>query len=122
MTDCRHFLSNPTSVSATRDFVAERLASLPVELVERIQLIASELATNCVLHARTEFDVCITRSDDEIRVEVTDASDGLPVLRHPGADEPTGRGLLIAAALSDDWGVTALDPSGTAVWFKVGVP
>ncbi len=119
MTDCRHFPPVPASVAQTRQFVAELLVSEAGEIVERVQLIASELATNCIVHARTEFDVCVTREDGKIKVEVTDRSDGVPILRHPGLEEPTGRGLMIATALASDWGVATRAGKGTTVWFTV---
>ena len=119
MTDCRHFPPVLASVAQTRRFVAELLVSEPSEIVEMVQLIASELATNCIVHTATEFDVCVTRDDNQIKVEVTDRSDGVPILRHPGLDEPTGRGLMIATALASDWGVATRDGKGTTVWFTV---
>jgi anti-sigma regulatory factor (Ser/Thr protein kinase) len=122
VTDLRQFSPTPESVSDARRFVAEALGPLPAEIVERVQLITSELATNCVVHARTPFAVSVIREREEIRVEVRDSSDELPVPRRPRADEPTGRGLLIVAALSDDWGVVPMVEGGTTVWFTMRSP
>ena len=61
----------------------------------------------------------MTREDGKIKVEVTDRSDGVPILRHPGLEEPTGRGLMIATALASDWGVATRAGKGTTVWFTV---
>lgn len=122
ITESRQFSPTPGSVSVARNFVGEVLGSPPAEIVERVQLITSELATNCVVHARTPFEVCVTRRDGEITVEVRDASDELPVPRRPRVDEPTGRGLMIVAALSDDWGIVPTEQGGTAVWFTMRLP
>lgn len=119
ITESREFSPNPESVSEARHFVGENLRSPPAEIIERVLLITSELATNCVVHARTPFEVRVTSAESEIRVEVRDSSDKLPVLRQPRTDEPTGRGLLIVAVLSDDWGVLPLGHRGTCVWFTM---
>ncbi len=79
---------------------------------------ASELATNCVQHAGTDFEL-VVESQDEIRVEVRDTNRHRPMLRFPTPREPKGRGLQIVEAMSDSWGVTQ-SPDGKTVWFVLG--
>jgi anti-sigma regulatory factor (Ser/Thr protein kinase) len=117
----RRFAPVAASVSGARRFVADVLTDLPGDLVEEVQLIVSELATNCVLHARTEFGLRIERSRDTVRVEVADRSPAVPVLHPPSEDDDRGRGLLIADVLSADWGVEQQGGAGKLVWFSLPV-
>jgi hypothetical protein len=78
----------------------------------------SEVATNAVIHARTEFAVTIEWSDDVLRITVEDASRKLPIERHYAPDSTTGRGLALVALLSRAWGVERVG-TGKQVWFEV---
>ncbi len=111
----RRFRCKPESVAAVRRFVRDFLSDQPREIVDAAELMACELATNCVRHAHTDFELAI-RAQGEIRVEVRDTNDGQPVPRSPAPLEPSGRGLLIVEAMSDTWGVTP-SPTGKTVWF-----
>ena len=87
--------------------------------MEDVQLIVSELATNCVVHAGSPFDLRIDRSDDQLRVQVADRSQTIPTLRQPTGEEPKGRGLFIANVLSASWGVERRGVDGKTVWFTL---
>jgi hypothetical protein len=80
----------------------------------------SELATNCIRHVKTGFQLTIRRTRREIRVEVTDHGGGTPAMRSPGPDDPTGRGLRIVDMLSERWGVDHERRGGKTVWFTLG--
>jgi anti-sigma regulatory factor (Ser/Thr protein kinase) len=83
----------------------------------------SELASNCVQHTATEFEVCIVRAARLLRVEVTDSGRGLPVLRHPDAADLRGRGLVIVKELADEWGIVRrAGQTGKMVWFAIRRP
>jgi len=85
-----------------------------------VALLVSELATNSVRHAAAGFTLAIDRTPDRIRVAVSDTGAGRPEKRSPDPVEPSGRGLLIVEALSDDWGTTpAPDGAGKTVWFEI---
>jgi two-component sensor histidine kinase len=93
-----------------------------IEGVELVALMLSELATNAVQHARTEFvvDITLTReaSRYRVRVGVTDQSPDLPVLPEPATDAPHGRGLRIVESLADAWGIEIRrGHPGKTVWF-----
>ena len=118
MSATRTFPCRPEAVTAARLFVRDRLNEEPRELVEAAELMASELATNCVMHARTDFDLKVDANDD-IRIEVSDTGPGQPELLTPGSRQRTGRGLRIVEALSEGWGVTARDSGGYTVWFTL---
>jgi anti-sigma regulatory factor (Ser/Thr protein kinase) len=119
----RSFPATVSSVGAARRFVGSELGSVPQSVVEAVAIAVSELATNCVRHAGTEFTVDVERTADRLRVEVADTGGGVPAVRTPGATEHSGRGLFLVRALTDDWGVSpALAGPGKSVWFTIGLP
>ena len=108
------------SVARCRHWIAELLADEPLELRETVALLASEVLTNALLHARTKITVAVEANADGVRVEVCDASVLVPIRRHLGADASMGRGLLIVEKLASAWGVDPLPAgSGKLVWFEV---
>lgn len=107
------------SVTAARRFATEALIGSSVEVCEAVELMVSELATNCILHVKTSFQLLIDRSPEEIRVEVTDEGGGVPVMHDPGPDDPRGRGLRIVDMLSEHWGVEHRSLRGKTVWFTL---
>ena len=115
----RTFPAIPQSVHAARRFAIDTLSGAPTSTLEAVELMVSELATNCIRHERTSFHITILGSAQEIRVEVTDSGTGTPAMRSPGPDEPSGRGLQIVDMLSANWGVQPERPSGKTVWFTL---
>jgi anti-sigma regulatory factor (Ser/Thr protein kinase) len=115
----RAFPAERQSVTAARRFATEALAGTPADTLEAAELLVSELATNCVRHVRAGFEVTIRRSGEEIRIDVTDSGGGRPVMRSPGPDDGTGRGLRIVDMLAQRWGVECRSPSGKTVWFTI---
>jgi anti-sigma regulatory factor (Ser/Thr protein kinase) len=91
------------------------------ELVERVVLLVSELATNAVVHARTVFGVDIDVRGNFVRVAVSDAGGGVPEVQPlPPPSAPHGRGLLVVSRLADRWGIeTSAAGNGKSVWFEV---
>ena len=82
----------------------------------------SELATNVVQHASTEFEVEISVTPDaggrSVRVRVSDEAPGFPTPQEPGMDAPHGRGLRIVESLADAWVIEVRrDRPGKTVWF-----
>ena len=63
------FVGGVETIRDARDFVREQLVDTHVD-VERAVLLTSELATNAVVHARSEYMVTIRRSTGSIRVEL----------------------------------------------------
>ncbi len=90
------------------------------EVVEDAVLLVSELVTNAIVHAHADpASVAITKSDEQVRVEVNDPSSG-PLVHTPKTDPsvPGGFGLSIVDDVSDRWGVTS-DADGKTVWFEL---
>jgi anti-sigma regulatory factor (Ser/Thr protein kinase) len=114
----RHFHCQPESLAGARHFVRDLLSDQPREIVEAAELMTSELATNSVRHAHSDFELAIHLSHDEIRVEVSDHGQGQPVPRTPTPLDQSGRGLQIVQALAEDWGVIP-SSNGKIVWFML---
>ena len=105
-----------SSVAEARRFVADRLATHGRDaLAADLVLVASELATNAVRHARAGYDVVVdVDALGPVRLAVRDPGPGRPVSRR----EP-GRGLTLVDAVCDRWGITDQAP-GKEVWCFLG--
>jgi anti-sigma regulatory factor (Ser/Thr protein kinase) len=122
MTDTRSFPHEPQSVPAARRFATSVLSGSSPETLEAVELMVSELATNCIRHTNSGFDLTIIRSGDDIRVEASDHAGGTPTMRSPEPTDPSGRGLKIIDMLSARWGVRTDGSRGKTVWFTIADP
>lgn len=96
---------------------------LASDLAERAALVASELATNAVLHARCTPYVRIWYGGGLLRLEVTDQSDVLPLAASTGGavsapPAASGWGLHIVNAFSKSWG-SRRRLGGKVVWAEL---
>ena len=119
MTSSRTFPHEPQSVPAARHFATTVLRGAAAETLEAVELMVSELATNCIRHTNSGFDLTIIRDGREIRIEATDHAGGTPTMRSPKPTDPSGRGLKIIDMLSAGWGVRSGSATGKTVWFTV---
>ena len=94
-------------------------------LAETVELLVSELVTNAIQASqrlsRAEPAVVhlwLIRGQNSITVCVWDASADMPVRHDAGADEESGRGLMIIDAVSSDWGAYLKD-GGKIVWARI---
>lgn len=108
-------------MAAGRRALCAELAERDVaqQVIDSVELMASELLTNAVLHAGGDLRLVLTVDDDLIRVEVIDQSSVQPMLRHPPPDASSGRGIEIVDALASHWGVRGMAGGGKSVWFEV---
>ncbi len=105
---------------AARTFVTEAMVGQPAEAVFRAELMVSELATNCILHAATAFTVTLTIAGRAMRVEVSDDGPGKPAVGSPAPNEPHGRGLRLVDQLATSWGIsTSKRRPGKTMWFSL---
>ena len=119
MRNTRTFPHEPQSVPAARRFATSALSGASQETLEAVELMVSELATNCIRHTDSGFDLTIICSGQDIRVEATDHAGGTPTMRSPQPTDPSGRGLKIVDMLSARWGVRAQPFEGKTVWFTI---
>jgi anti-sigma regulatory factor (Ser/Thr protein kinase) len=117
----RTFAPDPSEVFAARHFVLGVLEDWGLEM-EDLPLLVSELATNAVLHARSDFEVTVIRSRRSLRVEVFDQNTRLPSFAVAPTDAYSGRGLMLLRGLSTNWGVESHSDIGKTIWFEVGMP
>jgi anti-anti-sigma regulatory factor len=86
-----------------------------------LELVASELVTNAVIHAGTPIDLAFRLADPLVHIAVRDRGDGqvrLAEVVEEGAEH--GRGLLLVDALAHAWGTLA-SPTGKTVWASMRV-
>jgi DNA-binding NarL/FixJ family response regulator len=113
------FPADSASVRDARHRAADTLRGLDlVDHIQDVTLVVSELASNAVFHAKSDFEVRLDVGRSAIRVEVHDRGNGVPQPRAPGADEVGGRGLLIVGALATVWG-TESTSNGKCVWAEL---
>ncbi|MFF7728758.1 ATP-binding protein [Streptomyces sp. NPDC008001] len=120
--DAFHFPASGTSVAAARKRVLAQLREWGIDEVacDDAQLVVSELFTNAVRHTDSANVSCQLRVlGAHLRIEVADhgRTSTEPRARCSGADEESGRGLLLVGALSQAWGVRPDDSGrGRVVW------
>jgi anti-sigma regulatory factor (Ser/Thr protein kinase) len=113
------FVAEARSVAAAREFVRGHLLHHGLSfLVEDVQLVVSELATNAMIHARTPFTVTLAERDRSVLLTVRDGSPERPVQVSASVLDMRGRGVSIVAKVSSKWGVAAAVDAGHAksVW------
>ncbi len=118
----RRFPAAAVSVGRARRFLLGALPPDAGDSADTLVLLLSELATNAVHHAATEFEVSVAMDRDarRVHVAVSDAAAGYPAPQEPAADAPRGRGLHIVQTLADAWGVEMQrDRIGKTVWFSM---
>lgn len=110
--------ARPTSVSAARRFVTETLVEAGMtSVVDDARLLISELATNAVVHAGTDFTVTVHISASHLYVEVRDGDPtDLVAQGESRALALSGRGLGIVGRLAESWG-SRVEDHGKVVWF-----
>ncbi|MDX2591906.1 MULTISPECIES: SpoIIE family protein phosphatase [Streptomyces] len=116
------------SVATARSFVRDTLQGWGfADVVDDAVVLTSELVTNAVVHAGTHAEVLCLRTEDGVRVEVSDRypEREVPVQGSPAAmgspDREGGRGLQLCAALAARWGVD-YTPTHKNVWFQLDLP
>ncbi|MER6347664.1 SpoIIE family protein phosphatase [Streptomyces sp. NPDC001595] len=81
-------------------------------------LVTSELLTNAIRYGAAPLTLRLIRNNPGLTVEVSDAGQAAPHLRHAKAVDEGGRGLLICASVAEDWGVR-YTTQGKTVWADI---
>jgi anti-sigma regulatory factor (Ser/Thr protein kinase) len=115
-----HLPLDDRSVKAVRDEVASTLerAGWSREAVERARVVASELATNALVHAHSGFDleVRLGADDHQVWIGVTDeAPHEMPAYAERDLARPGGLGLYLVDAMAVSWGMQPAS-CGKVVW------
>jgi anti-sigma regulatory factor (Ser/Thr protein kinase) len=114
------FPAQRASVSSARQFVTDTLVDAGVtSVLDDARLLISELATNAVVHAATDFSVSVHILAGRLYVEVRDGDPtDLAVERESPEPALSGQGLKIVRRLADSWG-SRVEDHGKVVWFSV---
>lgn len=116
-----------SSIGHGRRWVAAQAADQGVGAtgLRIVQLLASELIANAVLHGPAGGAVTVrTRpGGDRIRVEVDDADSSTRprLLARENADD-NGHGLMLVDRFADRWGYDLHGVDGKTVWFEFVLP
>jgi serine phosphatase RsbU (regulator of sigma subunit)/anti-sigma regulatory factor (Ser/Thr protein kinase) len=112
-------------VREVRAFLHEKLRLWGWRAVSyEVELLATELVTNALVHADSDVDVRLREYPDRIRVEVRDCDPRPPlpapitVTEQGDIDAEHGRGLVIVEAMASAWG-NSPSGRGKSVWFEV---
>lgn len=115
----RVFAAASSSPHVVRAFVRSVLDAWGESDVDgEAEIVASELASNAVRHARTPFRVSVARGSGAIRIAVRDLSFDPPEQQTWDHLSPGGRGVRLVAALSRTWG-TDREVDGKTVWAEL---
>jgi PAS domain S-box-containing protein len=111
--------AEPEQVATGRRFVRDSLTAWNhEELADTACLLASEILTNAVRHARQPVSLRLHQMPGEIIMEITDDYVQLPRRTSPELDDEFGRGLALVEALSESWGALPTRV-GKIVWFTL---
>jgi len=83
---------------------------------EAARLVASELVTNGVLHARGAVALRLELRDRALYLAVHDTSRDPPRPMKPAEEAESGRGLVVVQQLAWSWGVRPDPDGGKVVW------
>jgi anti-anti-sigma factor len=107
--------------AAAREFVRDlcrywKLALPGKDVTEDAVLVADELVTNAVLHARTEIRLRVELRGDRLHVAVRDGSPRLLRVVGSAPEAVGGRGLVLVEGIAHAWGVRRDTGGGKVVW------
>jgi serine phosphatase RsbU (regulator of sigma subunit)/anti-sigma regulatory factor (Ser/Thr protein kinase) len=112
-------------VKTARRFIRNSLRSWGLDaLADDLELIASEVVTNALIHAGSEVDLRLREYPDHIRLEVRDSDTTPPVPSSISMSEEErpqaehGRGLVIVEGLASVWG-SSPSGRGKTVWLEL---
>jgi anti-sigma regulatory factor (Ser/Thr protein kinase) len=112
----RQFPESEQSPAQARRFTSDWLdASGHSDVAHPAAIAVSELATNAVRHAHSDFTVSLSDAAPGVRITVGDRSSAVPRLSPGDTTTPGGRGLLLIDALAATWGYELVD-GGKLVW------
>jgi hypothetical protein len=119
------FEPRPASVKAARALVTQACHAWHVpELLQDAAVVVSELASNAVEHACTDFVVTVSHSSTRLHVAMHDCVSRFPRLRKPefigsqASLDERGRGLRLVHSIAAAWGAMPTR-NGKVVWATV---
>ncbi|MCZ7415029.1 MULTISPECIES: ATP-binding protein [unclassified Streptomyces] len=121
-----HFPRDPRGPAIARTTLKAVLSAHGLgDLIDRAELLTSELTSNAVRYSEGPATVRLRWENPVLRVSVTDTCPDLPVRQRTiGPDAVRGRGLLILDLFADAWGGCGIGEAlfgvgGKSVWFEL---
>ncbi|MCU7728716.1 ATP-binding protein [Actinoplanes sp. KI2] len=112
--------TDAVEIASIRGRAVEVLRGQPVEVVDDVMVVITELVANVVQHTDRGGHLNLTPGKGVVQVEVHDHSRSFPQLQRSDPRRPGGRGLLLVAALAQAWG-SRPTATGKVVWAWVAV-
>jgi serine phosphatase RsbU (regulator of sigma subunit) len=113
--------ADPALVVHARKLAVEQLDAWGLwDLAFITELLVSELVTNAIRYGAAPIHLRLIR-DRKLICEVSDASSTTPHLRRTRAYDEGGRGLVLVARLSHNWG-TRQTTAGKTIWCEQKLP
>jgi anti-sigma regulatory factor (Ser/Thr protein kinase) len=113
----RTFPPEANTVPSARNFVLGVLGAWHLE-GENAGLLVSELATNAVVHGRSDYTVRVELLGDVVRVEVADDNPRQPTVSFVSSGSISGLGLWVVSKLAKQWG-SRPNGEGKTVFFEI---
>ena len=106
------------AATVARKLAQTRFAGhLPAQQLDDLLVVVSELTSNAVLHGAGEIRLRVSVEDGCVYGEVIDEGTGFVQDVHVrGIDDVGGKGLVIVAALAEQWGI---HEGSSHVWFEL---
>jgi anti-sigma regulatory factor (Ser/Thr protein kinase) len=122
---CTEIPGGTTAACAAREQLTERFGEVtPADTLHDLNLLATELITNAVLHACVDesetIELRVTPTGAGLHVAVTDhGADTVPTVRRLDPTVPGGMGLFLVDQISSAWGVEQTGAGENRVWFEL---
>jgi anti-sigma regulatory factor (Ser/Thr protein kinase) len=122
--DIRVPLERDTPSSSARRIVERALRRWGVtdEVEEDALLVTTELVQNVRKHTDDGGELRMTLRDDAILIEVADTNPAPPRVQHPEPHRVGGRGMMLIASLTRQWGTRPAvwaGRTGKIVWAEI---
>jgi PAS domain S-box-containing protein len=112
---------DPCAVAEARKNALQQLAAWGLDEAAFVtELVVSELVTNAIRYGGAPIRLRLIR-DRNLICEVSDAGDTAPHLRRARTFDEGGRGPLLVAQLTQDWG-TRQTHTGKTIWAEQSLP
>src|SRR3954454_20981314 len=112
-------VEGPQAVRRARTYVLARCEATRLHhLCEVAALLATELVTNAIRHARGRAIVSVTAKAGHLRVAIADDSPETPRVLPRNLLGEGGRGMMLVDTLARTWGVD-VGWDGKVVWFEI---
>jgi anti-sigma regulatory factor (Ser/Thr protein kinase) len=122
---CTEIPGGPSAACTARELLTDRLGDhTAAGTMHDLHLLATELITNAVLHARVDesatVELRVVPTKAGLHVSVTDpGAETRPEVQQLDPSVPGGMGLFLVEQISTGWGVERTPAGENRVWFEL---